>query len=339
MIALEFWLLLRDQLQAQGLLGDSDSRDECAARARARGELRLVEVKQLVGEVTVRRALSMRRGQDFAESYRYVTGYGELMTEFLISPVALTPAARDRVARLGAIANLIVSHFDELVDGGWPRVLLLPRWALPMAATSPGRALLLACATLAPAPTRLIVRLVAEYFRRVSDLPYATLHAGVCADLRCMIAEMYMQEGRTPREWQRRRGDAAAQKKTALPLVVLGLPAWLASPVCPFTQYQQHRRWLVRIGKFIRWIDDAADLVADEEAGSANLVSRALTRRGARTDIGPLLAAEIARRGRLVLDEWRFLTGRVRTASSTNESAISSVFATVLAAWLVTPKP
>jgi len=143
---------------------------------------------------------------------------------------------------------------------------------------------------------------------------------------------MYDEEGRTPRELRRLRGDAARQKKTALPLVVLGLPAWLASPVCSPDCYARHRRWLYRIGKFIRWIDDAADLSSDESAGAPNLVRRALAR-AASAGTGAMLARMIARRGRCLLEEW---WDQVLNTGDTSV-ADAAVLDSVLVAWLGAP--
>ena len=333
----EFRLQLRRELEARDLLDAPGPREACAERARVAGERALTELQEMAGTLTVRKALSLRRGPEFAQTYRYVIGYGQLMTRFLTAPVPLDEAACDRVVRLGGIANLIVSHFDELVDGGWPRALLLPRWALAIAPTSAGRAAFRLGAVVAPPPTRLTLRLVADYFRRVAELPYVMRHAKVRADLRRTIVAMYLEEGRTPREQRRRRGDAARQKKTALPLVVLGQAAWLASPECPPALYRRHHRWLVRMGKFIRWIDDAADLTIDRDTGSANVVRRALAGRGVGADAR--LAAGIARRGRRLVDEWRELTGRAGKEVSAEETALRSVLAAVLVAWVGCPEP
>lgn len=339
MTELEFCQRLRDELAANQLLGDGESREVCAALARELGGQALTDVQALAGAMTVRGALSVRRGPEFAQTYRYVAGYGQLMTEFLIAPVPVAGADRASVARLGAIANLIVSLFDELVDGGWPRTLLLPHWALWVAPTRAGRVALRLGSILAPAPMRLTLRLVVEYFRSVAELPFMARHALAYADLRSTIVRMYIEEGRTPRELRRLYGKAARQKKTALPLVVLGLPVWLASPHCPPEQYRRHRRWLVRIGKFIRWIDDAADLAADAAAGSANVVRRALERSGRAPNTDALLAVGIARRGCRLLGEWRELTGYAGHEVSATETALRSVLANVLVAWIGSAEP
>lgn len=318
---------LRGELRREGLLGQAASRARCATRAAAEGTLLLDDVGRLAGRRTTARALATRRGACYADSYRYVTGYGLLMTEFLAAPVELGADARRRVARLGGLANLIVSHFDELVDGGWPRAVLLPRWALAAAATPAGRVILEAGVTPLPAPTRLIVRLVGEYFRRAQALPHARSHASVAGALRVAVRTMYEEEGRTPREWRRTRGSATLQRKTAMPLVVLGLAAWLASPECSPARYAQHYRWLMRVGKFIRWIDDAADLEVDAQTGAANLVASALARHRA-PGAGALLATRIAHRGRRIADEWSALAGERA------DPDVLAVLETVLAAWV-----
>jgi len=331
MSASDFKSLLREELEARGLLGTRASRAACAAHAADRGERALAELAALVGEATMRRALSTRRGEGYVTSYRYVLGYGSLMTEFLVAPVGLDAAQLARVAALGALANLIVTHFDELVDGGSPRSLLLPQSALAVAPTRAGRALLRAGAHFGPPSTRLIVALVALYFARAHDLQCAAMRPHVRRRLSRTIMTMYAEEGRTPREWRRLRGGAAFQKKTALPLVALGLPAWLASAELDETRFQAHCRWLVRVGKFVRWVDDAADVEADGAAGAANLVRHALARRRDRPVADEMLAAGIAKRGRRLVEEWSaFMTG--------SNEAIHTVLSNVLVAWVGEPE-
>lgn len=322
--------MIRTALDARGLLGTAAARQACAAAALARGTAAFAEIESLAGTATLRRALDVRHGRGAAEGYRYVLGYGELMTEFLVAPLALHAETRARVTRLGAFANFIVSYFDEMVDGGWPRTLLLPQWALAAATTPTGRVCLAAAGRLAPSPARLTILLVSEYFRRLIALPFATRHESLRRDVYRLIREMYLEEGRTPREWRRIRGTAAFQKKTALPLVVLGLPAWLARGNLDRIQYDRHHRWLIRLGKFIRWIDDAADIDADESAGASNLVLHALARREAQSDSRPRLAAMIARRGQWLCEEWRTLMDY----AGCPEFDHIDVLATVLIAWL-----
>ncbi len=332
-MSVEFRRRLASELRARDLLGSAASRAACAERARLAGDAVLTEIEAIVGPRAARRSLGTRRGPEFANTYRYVAGYGALMTDFLSAPVALADADRARVARLGAFANVIVSHFDELVDGGWPRATLLPRWALALSCRASGRAPLRAASRISPAQPRLVVRLVVEYFAGVASLPFARRHRAAHRELRRAVAAMYEEEALTPRELRRNRGSATRQKKTALPLVVLGLAAWLASPRCDACAYARHRRWLVRLGKFIRWVDDGVDSPDDAAAGAANLVAQAL-RRGSPHVTVDALAAGIASRGRRVVDEWRLLCGATEGAGG---AAGADVLETVLAAWVGEP--
>jgi hypothetical protein len=324
---------VRSALDERGLLGSAATREACAHRAHALGGSILTQLESLVGARTARRALGVRRGDGYAESYRYVVGYGMLMTELLIAPIPMDHAARARVVAIGGLANLIVSYFDEMVDGGWPRSFLLPGWALTGMRTRAGRRVCDAARYLLPPPAGLTVRLVSEYFRRLDDLPHAARHRVVRAMVHRLVSEMYFEEGRTPREWRRIRGAAARQKKTALPLVVLGLPGWLATPDADDAPVQRHRRWLIRLGKFIRWIDDAADVASDEASGSANLACAALARRATRPDAAGSLAGMIARRGRWIEEEWR---AQMRAVGHPERDHLD-VLATVLVAWVGEP--
>ncbi len=337
MIALDFRQLLRTELAAQRLLGDDASRLACAERARARGDEAIADIQRVVGTDATRRALSTRRGPECLRSYSYVAGYGALMTEFLVAAVPVAPPSREHLVQLGAMANVIVSHFDEMVDGGRPRALLLPQWALRAAGTRAGRVGVRLMAGVLPASSRLIALLVSEYFARLDALPYAARHARARRRLYRTVAEMYAEEGRTPREWRRLRGTAALQKKTALPLVVLGLPAWLAVPDEERSAYDRHRRWLTQVGKFIRWVDDAADVAIDRAAGASNMVVHALSRRGRQCYDDAALAAAIARRGRRLIEEWRVMSGSEQR-SATDVAEASAVMANVLVAWVGQPE-
>jgi hypothetical protein len=329
----EFLSNLRGDLELRGLLGNAASRTACAERANAEGRQTIALIERMMGTKQAHRALASS-GQHDVGSFTYIAGYGALMTEFLIAPLPLEPAACAEVAKLGALANVIVSFFDQMVDGGRRRSLLLPAWALGAAATPTGRVLLRLLARLAPVESHLTLGLVAEYFRRLSALPHAARHRCVRADVVHCIAQMYREEGRTPREWERIRGSAALQKKTALPLVVLGLPGWLGAPRVDGTEYARHRRWLVRLGKFVRWIDDAADATADAATNGPNLVVRTLGRRGRPAEADGALAAMVAERGRWILEEWRSMMASAGRA----ESGASDVIPAVLVSWLGAPE-
>ena len=320
---------LRDELGQRGLLGTPASRLDCTARAKRRGDRCFAVLAAQIGEANLSRGIGASR-LGAGEQARFVLGYGALMTEFLAAPIFTNPDSRQILGDLGALANLIVSYVDDMVDSGHPRATLLPEFALSLAASPPGRWMLDHATGLAPPAARLATRAVGEYFRRLDRLPYASAHAWVYADVKRCIWTMYQEEARSTADWARLRAHKSRPRKTALPLVVLGLPVWLTSQSVPFGPYWEHRRWLVRLGRLIRWVDDTADAAEDERSGSINAVGRVLARSGARTNNQDSLVYQIGCRATTLWAKWQLWT----RASGAIDPSVGDVFGTVLAAWL-----
>jgi hypothetical protein len=114
--------------------------------------------------------------------------------------------------------------------------------------------------------------------------------------------------------------------------VVLGLPAWLAVAHPCLEARARHLRWITRLGRFIRWIDDAADLDQDLVSGMPNLVAESLARRRPCEEARAELAGRIAGRGRHLMDEWTRLTPHDR-----RESCDVEVLPAIVTAWMGGP--
>lgn len=322
-------LTLRDELSRRSLLGTPEIRQACTARAKRRGDRCFAALAAQLGEANLNRGIEASR-LGAGEQARFVMGFGALMTEFLVAPVCPDPDSRLLLGDLGALANLIVSYVDDMVDAGCPRAALLPESALRLAGSSGGRWMLDLTAGLAAPPAKLAARAVGEYFRRLDRLPYSSAHAWVYQDVKRCIWKMYQEEARSAADWARFNGDKRRPLKTALPLVVLGLPVWLTSQEVPFGPYWEHKRWLVRLGRFIRWIDDAADAAEDAGSGSINAVGRVLARPDVRENQPGSLARAIGCRASSLWAEWQ---SSMQAADSADPS-VGDVFGTVLAAWL-----
>ena len=326
---------LRAELAPTGLLLSKTRFEACRARAITEGTAAMRDVEALLGVRTWQRALEPLHG-DAATVYRFVMGYGGLMTRFIIAPVPDLVASRDDFQRAGALANLLVGYVDELVDHGMRRSAILPPWALRQALAG-GRALpIRAWSRTGPAPARLVCALVIAYARHVARLPYATRHPEVRARLDRTIYEMYEAEAKSPREWSLSAGTSR-QRKTAFPIVVLGLPAWLAVADADPRTRSWHLRWLQRMGKFIRWIDDVADVEQDARDGAPNLLldaMRALDDRNDRDDAirSARLVSIIARRGGQLLADWEQAVPPSRQIDAERDS-----FPAIVTAWLGGP--
>jgi hypothetical protein len=256
-------------LRAAGLRPDPKYFDYIRARMYHHGELEYQSLIEKAGPELEHRALHAIRQ----------LGFGHVITEFAIAHLGI-PGKPDRaVLSLGALSNLIVSMYDGLLDSGQDPERILPR----------SRITGIAGASKTGDP--LLGTLVDLYFARLSAFPNP--HAAVYQTLRSAIVRMYDAEratsgplGYTRTVWRR---------KSALPIVIMGLPVWMTVPLLEICVYRAHLKWLFRLGQFIGWIDDAADIHADRAAGRPNYFS---------AGAGPNVARRIAGQGALIVEAW-----------------------------------
>jgi hypothetical protein len=206
-------------------------------------------------------------------------GWGHVMTEFAVASLGVPGKPDPVVLALGALANLIVSTYDGLLDSGREPQRILLRSRL----TNAGRE--------REPSDPLIASLVDLYFERLSKLPYP--HPHLHRTLRSAILRMYDAEIETA--GSREFSLAIWRRKSALPFVIMGLPVWMSIPSMDGRAYRAHLNWLYRLGRFFGWIDDAADLDDDRAAHRLNYFS---------AGIEPCMPHRIARQGARILEAW-----------------------------------
>jgi hypothetical protein len=209
-------------------------------------------------------------------------GVGTSFTAFLIRGIPLSPELVSAVASLGGIAHTIYALFDSLLDtsGAAPRLFS----ELPLLSED----------TLTRSRQKAVLDLVDLYFRQIrslcpEDSPRYLL-------LRRTIQKLYKAE----------LHSAASDKfcwstwwrKNVLPIVVMGLPAWLSMPDEATITFAGHLRWLSRVGEFLGWLDDFADYEGDCASGQLNRLRF--------HEHGPIgkLARKVGAKGRRVLELW-----------------------------------
>ncbi len=207
-------------------------------------------------------------------------GFGHVMTEFAVAHLGFPGKPAPALLSLGALSNLIVTIYDGLLDSGQDGERVLPRSRL----TGPRR-------RKNKTGDPLVNRLVDLYFAGVASLPRPD--ARVHKTLRSAILRMYDAERATSGSLE--YTAAVWRRKSALPLVIMGLPVWMTVPSFDRRAYRAHLKWLYRLGRFFGWIDDAADLDDDRAAGRSNFFSAGLNRG---------MARRIAREGALILEAW-----------------------------------
>jgi hypothetical protein len=256
-------------LRAAGLRPDPEYFDYIRARMYRHGELEYGRLLESAGPELERRAPHAIR----------LLGFGHVITEFSVAHLGIPGRPNRAVLSLGALSNLIVSLYDGLLDSGQDPERVLPRSRIT-GATGESKA-----------GDPLLGSLVDLYFARLAALPHP--NTAVHQTLRNAIVRMYDAEratsgplGYTRTVWRR---------KSALPIVIMGLPVWMTVPLLENRVYRAHLQWLYRLGQFIGWIDDAADQHADRAAGRPNYFS---------AGTGPALARRIARQGARIVEAW-----------------------------------
>jgi hypothetical protein len=294
------WRALRDV----GMWPDRECYETGRALVAVEGEREIRDLRRLVGERTWRKGLgALPRPVADVDVVR-ILGFGRLLTEYAVASLNLEAAVRERVVRLGALANLIVAIYDHYVDtlpGGHAAI---PRGALrvvPHARRWPP----LAWYRVAGSPQRrYMARLMRIYYRRLDELgASAPACSGVAALVHRTIVRMYDAEALT-RARAVPPGKAVLRRKAALPFVVMGLPGWLAGSPNGATLLR-HLRWLYQLGILLGDIDDAVDMDADRAALQPNRLDAEIRTASDPESALDRAARRIARRAEQVVLGWR----------------------------------
>lgn len=253
---------------------------KCGRAILERGASERHFLSEQIGEDAWQRLLAAWNRPDGGQMAALQLGTGAVLTEFFTAPVALSGEDRAAAAHLGTLANLLVGIYDDFMDEG----------------VSAGDT------DLESGP---LAALVSAYYRQAAALPGAAARPEIAGTLRRAIVKMHSAEQATLGAESTEGRMRGWQRKSTLPFVVMGLPAWLMTPEIDASRYFRHLRWLCRCGEFWGWIDDAMDWPQDANIGHPNKVGDALHTRGLPPE---RVAAQIAEMGRAVLVEWRNLT-------------------------------
>jgi hypothetical protein len=231
-------------------------------------------------------------------------GVGAVLTEFATADVPLSPDCRRALAGLGGLMILNVSVFDRVLDSGRPT----PDVCFSAAPQ---------CQPLYSGSTEtMLAPLQAEYFRRLDDLPQNQPQLRSMADT--VIQRMYAAEIHSVSESPVAR--STWWRKNSLPIVMLGLPAWIATDSFSSSAWTHHLMWLARLGEFFGWLDDCIDYMEDVRLGHANRIDARL-----RFISKEQLVRQIAAQGKRVLAQWSRVNG---------ESPLRSTFAVIVWSWI-----
>jgi hypothetical protein len=304
---------LFDELDSAGFMPPADDYAIARAAATAEGVELWESMKDVIGSDSWAAANGrLTLSVSDADCHRML-GLGYALAAYIVAPVKVSPAQLRDVLILGALTNFLVAVYDQFLDAGAGATDVLPRHAV---ASVFERSALPALASAAASDERVcgddrtavMVALTNEYRRRLFALPAQTNRAWLIRELGRISVAMY------DAEQDSRNGMSTPQLhlKSALPFLVMGMPAWLVASRFDRQLFRWHRRWLYRLGRFIGWVDDAVDVDDDRMSGQPNLVQGSLAG-AANPDTSMRLAAQIATQGRDIRDQWLAHTaGRLR---------------------------
>jgi hypothetical protein len=212
----------------------------------------------------------LRHRRDLFASIEWILGFGACLTEFVIDPVPIPDRFGNKLVELGALANIFAATFDLFLDSGicGPDVVA-QQVVLSLSLSSvKGTA---AHPTYGKFAEKIIGDLLTEYYRLLHGFDGGANGRFVQNLLAADIERLFAAEAKT---LDRKSCDVEELKdKSALLLVIMGLPAWLAADRVELERIIEHRRWLYKVGDFMGWIDDIADLESDRRRDHPNRVA------------------------------------------------------------------
>lgn len=196
-------------------------------------------------------------------------GGGFITAKYLAAPLDISPENMERLGRLGANMIYIVGHFDWLVDDGYDHRRVMSKLGQLVAMTGI-KPLTSLYDYFASGLDRCFTRIFADYYHELTALP----HAGDRPEVRQKHDEMVEEMCRAERASVTGVDTAETNRITSShPFVVIGLPAWLATPTFRADRYRAHLDWLEEFGRLLWFMDDAADIHEDRREGFYNEVT------------------------------------------------------------------
>ncbi|MFW9846481.1 MAG: hypothetical protein ACFFD6_07025 [Candidatus Thorarchaeota archaeon] len=290
------------------------------------GALEYKRIVAIVGEKTWNKMIPQLHIERPEDALIRVAGFGNVLTRFVLAPLKLPAKEEHSIARLGTLANLLVTVFDRLADSGISLATLLPRWLLVVLSKNKGRMLLPVLNSIAPANTTAITRMVQRYFSCLAEIARNSNRDSVYNLIRKYIIYMFDVECMTISRSGNLQEERILKEKAALPFVILGMPGWLTEKCASKSDFQWHIKWLYQLGEFFGWIDDFVDYNEDMKTGQSNRVIHAMKENECNFEW--VLARRIAKLGHDVISEW---SNRI---NGDNSKSTQEAFSTCLISWL-----
>ncbi len=188
-----------------------------------------------------------------------ILGFGYLKASYFLS--GITDKDKETFHHLGAVANLIVSLYDHIIDQfSMRRNPLTPKMFLN---ALNGRSLFLRFTY--SRTQRVFYDIVRYYLSTLRTICVDRNQQSIYETITLLIFRMYSAE-RACAVGRSNVTDHA--RKSALPIVMTGITGWLCMP-SPLDRWK-HLLRMYRIGIFLGQVDDLVDFEEDKKSGDVN---------------------------------------------------------------------
>lgn len=280
-------ILLAEAVKELGLEEDRELRAQVRRRIECAAHAEWQEFGPLAPEgVTAGRA-------------KHLLGAGFSLTAFLVAPVYGDAVEHAELCHLGGIVNLMVVVCDSLLDGGARGEDVLPARELKTGGGEGSAVMILLRefmrGVMARGVDARLLKTVEKALQRMFEAESGTVGACGAIDYRYWL------------------------RKSALPFVVMAIPAWGGRRLTDHELYRQHVRWLYRVGRFLGAVDDAVDFLDDCRTGHPNCWRA--------WDRNPAAAAHrVAMWGKQILEWWDSLVPRTTRSAVLRETFLHNVW-------------
>lgn len=305
-------------LREAGLFVDRYSFDRSYAAVQTAGENQKDRLVEVYGKHAWKLLMAQTRFADAEATCQRMLGFGYHITRFMVAPLGLAKESNHSIAELGALCNLIVALQDHFVDTGIIKRRVVFSLLLRAALSGKDTGLMRVLGRLSTRKTRLMMRLIHQYLSGIERLSASSQTDVIRHTLIHAINKMYRANNALIKSGAADQLYWPLLRKSALPFVVMGLPAWFTIESWNTSRYLSHLRWMYGLGEFFAWIDDVSDLYEDIQAGQANLVTHALMSVVSDNDSIHALAQRIAGKGRKLLQYYNVLSDTKVDSALTN---------------------
>ena len=198
-----------------------------------------------------------------------IAGFGSAITEFSTGFLC-NQKQREELSALGALFNLIAALYDYFLDHPLhDEPFVLKRETLVQAVRNNNGTGLQSLAHTGTLRERVMAQLILRYLGQLQKLTSPHTPAHCMQTFGKLIVRMFDAQNATVQN-NVTIPAYLAMRKSALSIVALGFPVWLAGVQHPACTYFAHLRWMYSLGDFISWVNDFADFEQDRDAGAVN---------------------------------------------------------------------